>query len=154
MITSVVATVMVLQRLEGLSDRDAVDRFAFDLRWKYAAGGLEFDFPGFVHTVLVDMRARLRASERPNRVFEVVLDVAKQAGLVGRKRVLDSTALYDAVATQDTVTLIRSAIRALLKVAEGELALQLLALLKRDDDYRARASRPAIGMTRRPRSAH
>jgi hypothetical protein len=30
--------------------------------------------------------------------------------LVGRKRVLDSTPLYDAVATQDTVTLIRSAI--------------------------------------------
>jgi hypothetical protein len=61
----IVAVVMVLQRLEGLSDRDAVDRFAFDLRWKYAAGGLEFDFPGFVHTVLVDMRARLRSSPRP-----------------------------------------------------------------------------------------
>jgi hypothetical protein len=29
---SVVATVMVLQRLEGLSDREAVDRFAFDAR--------------------------------------------------------------------------------------------------------------------------
>jgi len=40
-------------------------------------------------------------------------------------------------ATQDTVTLIRSAIRALLKVAEGELALQLLALLERDDDYQS-----------------
>ncbi len=133
----IVAVVMVLQRLEGLSDRDAVDRFAFDLRWKYAAGGLEFDFPGFVHTVLVDMRARLRASERPNRIFEVVLDVAKQAGLVGRKRVLDSTALYDAVATQDTVTLIRSAIRALLKVADGELASQLCSVLKRDDDYQS-----------------
>ena len=37
----IVATVMALQRVEGLSDRDAVDRFAFDLRWKYAAGGLE-----------------------------------------------------------------------------------------------------------------
>jgi Transposase domain (DUF772) len=49
---------MVLQRLEGLSDREAVDRFAFDVRWKYAAGGLDFDHPGFVHTVLVDMRAR------------------------------------------------------------------------------------------------
>ena len=35
---SVVATVMVLQRLEGLSDRDAVDRYAFDVRWRYAAG--------------------------------------------------------------------------------------------------------------------
>jgi hypothetical protein len=34
----IVAVVMVLQRLEGLSDREAVDRFAFDARWKYAAG--------------------------------------------------------------------------------------------------------------------
>ena len=55
----IVAVVMVLQRLEGLSDREAVDRFAFDARWQYAAGGLDFDYPGFVHTVLVDMRARL-----------------------------------------------------------------------------------------------
>jgi Transposase domain (DUF772). len=35
---SVVATVMVLQRLEGLSDREAVDRFTYDARWRYAAG--------------------------------------------------------------------------------------------------------------------
>ncbi len=35
------------------------------------------------------------------------------------KRVLDSTPLYDAVAAQDTVTLIRSAIRRLLTVAVG-----------------------------------
>jgi hypothetical protein len=55
----IVAVVMVLQRIEGLSDRETVDRFAFDARWKYAAGGLDFDYPGFVHTVLVDMRARL-----------------------------------------------------------------------------------------------
>ena len=47
---------------------------------------------------------------------------AKAAGLVGRKRVLDSTPLYDAVATMDTVTLIRSAIRGLLKAADAELA--------------------------------
>jgi hypothetical protein len=53
----IVAVVMVLQRIEGCSDREAVDRFAFDARWKYAAGGLDFDYPGFVHTVLVDMRA-------------------------------------------------------------------------------------------------
>ncbi|WP_433734580.1 transposase [Nocardia sp. CA-129566] len=55
----IVAVVMVLQRLEGLSDREAVERFTFDARWKDAAGGLDFDYPGFVHTVLVDMRARL-----------------------------------------------------------------------------------------------
>lgn len=131
----IVAVVMVLQRIEGLSDREAVERFTFDARWKYAAGGLDFDYPGFVHTVLVYMRARLRRSERPNRIFETVLDVAKQAGLVGRKRVLDSTALYDAVATQDTVTMIRSAIRGVLRVAGGGLAAKLRAVLKRDDDY-------------------
>ena len=58
----IVAVVMVLQRIEGLSDREAAERFAFDVRWKYAAGGLDFDYPGFVHTVLVDMRARLARS--------------------------------------------------------------------------------------------
>jgi hypothetical protein len=87
--------------------------------------------------VLVDMRARLRKSKRPNRVFESVLEVAKAAGLVGRKRVLDSTALYDAVATQDTVTLVRSAIRAVLRIVDEQLALQLRSMLKRDDDYEA-----------------
>jgi len=131
----IVAVVMVLQRLEGLSDREAVDRFTFDLRWKYAAGGLDFDHPGFVHTVLVDMRARLRRSERPNRIFETALEVAREAGLVGHTRVLDSTPLYDAVATQDTVTLIRSAIRGVLKVCDDGLAGELRKRLRRDDDY-------------------
>ena len=137
----IVAVVMVLQRIEGLSDREAVERFAFDARWKYAAGGLDFDYPGFVHTVLVDMRARLARSDRPNRIFEVTLEAAKAVGLVGRRRVLDSTALYDAVATMDTVTLIRSAIRGLLQVADGELEARLRARLSRDDDY-ARAGKP------------
>ena len=84
-----------------------MDRFSFDARWKYAAGGLDFDYPGFVHTVLVDMRARLARSARPDRIFEVTLGAARAAGLVGRRRVLDSTPLYDAVATMDTVTLVR-----------------------------------------------
>jgi hypothetical protein len=138
----IVAVVMVLQRLDGLSDREAVDRFAFDLRWKYAAGGLDLEYPGFVHTVLVDMRARLRDSKMPDRIFEAVLEVARAAGHIGRKRVLDSTALYDAVATQDTVTLIRSAIRGLLRVVESGLAGELRAVLKREDDY-LEAGKPA-----------
>ena len=138
----IVAVVMVLQRVEGCSDREAADRFAFDARWKYAAGGLDFDYPGFVHTVLVDMRERLRRSERPDRIFEVTLDAARRAGLTGRRRVLDSTPLYDAVATMDTVTLVRSAIRGLLRAAGGELAGELRGVLARDDDYTA-AGKPA-----------
>lgn len=138
----IVAVVMVLQRAEGLSDREAVDRFCYDLRWKYAAGGLDFDYPSFVHTVLVDMRARLRNSERPDRIFETVLEVCKEAGLVGRKRAMDSTALYDAVATQDTVTLVRSALRGLLRAVSPAQAEEIRAVLKRDDDYLA-AGKPS-----------
>jgi hypothetical protein len=138
----IVAVVMVLQRLEGLSDREAVERFAYDLRWKYAAGGLSFDHGGFVHTVLVRMRAKLQRSVRPNRIFEVALEAARDAGLLGRKRVLDSTPLYDAVATQDTVTMIRSAIRGLLRVADEPLQAELRGVLRRDDDY-VSAGKPA-----------
>jgi len=138
----IVAVVMVLQRIEGCSDREAVDRFTFDARWKYAAGGLDFDYPGFVHTVLVDMRARLAASERPDRIFEVTLETAKAAGLVGRKRVLDSTSLYDAVTTMDTVTLIRSGIRGLFKAADAGLEAELRSVIRREDDY-ATAGKPA-----------
>jgi IS5 family transposase len=135
---SVVATVMVLQRLDGLSDREAVDRYAFDVRWRYAAGVGGYGGGGwgsFAHTVLVDMRARLRRSTRPNRIFEVGLEAAHAAGLVGRRRVLDSTPLYDAVATMDTVTLIRSVVRGLLAAADADLAAALRAVLVSGDDY-------------------
>jgi hypothetical protein len=131
----VVAVVMVLQRLFGLSDREAVEAFEFDTRWKYAAGGLDFDYPGFAHTVLVDMRARLARSERPRRLFEVSLEAARRAGLVGARRVLDSTPLYDAVATMDTATLVRSAIRQLLNVVDARTEAELRGVLVRDDDY-------------------
>jgi hypothetical protein len=142
----IVAVVMVLQRLEGLSDREAVERFAFDVRWKYAAGGLDFDHPGFVHTVLVDMRARLAASARPNRIFERTVEVAAQAGLVGHRRVLDSAPIYDAVATQDTITLIRSAIRGLLRAADHVLRARLRAVISSGDAYTDTA-KPVIDWT-------
>jgi hypothetical protein len=139
----IVATVMVLQRLQGCSDREAVEAFSFDARWKYACGGLAFDYPSFSHTVLVDMRARLAASDRPERIFEVTVAAARQAGLVGVRRVLDSTPLYDAVATMDTVTLLGAALRGLLKVAQGRLAAELRAVLASGDDY-ASLAKPQI----------
>jgi hypothetical protein len=143
---SVVAVVMVLQRLEGLSDREAAERYTFDARWRYAAGVGGYDtgaWASFSHTVLVDMRERLRRSERPNRIFDVALDAAKKAGLVGRRRVLDSTPLYDAVATMDTITLVRSAIRGLLKVADPELGFELRDVITSGDDY-ASSAKPQI----------
>lgn len=140
---SVLACVMVLQRLEGCSDREAVDRFTFDARWRYACGvgGWESGPTSFVHTVLVRTRMRLRDSADPDRVFRVSTQVAAEAGLLGVKRVLDSAPLFDAVATQDTVTLIRSAVRGLLRAADASLAAELRGVCARDDDY-ATAGKP------------
>ncbi len=143
---SVVAVVMVLQRLAGLSGREAVEHYAFDARWRYAAGVGGYDCGGwgsFAHTVLADMRARLAASERPRRIFEVTVEAAKQAGLVGPKRALGSTPLYDAVATMGTITLMRSAMRGLLKVAGTELEAELRAVVKSGDDY-ASSAKPQV----------
>jgi len=139
---SVIAVVMVLQRLEGRSDREAVDSYCFDNRWRYAAGVGGYDAGGwtrFSHTVLVDMRERLRNSDRPDRIFEAALRAAHEAGLIGRKRALDSTPLYDAVSTMDTVTLIRSAIRGLLKVVDDDLEHELVMVLTSGDDYSSSA---------------
>jgi len=56
--------------------------------------------------------------------------------------VLDSTPIYDAVATMDTVTLARSAIRGVLRVADNMLEARVRAVLTRDDDYLT-AGKPA-----------
>ncbi len=134
----VVATVMVLQAFEGLSDREACDRLEVDLRWQ-AAAGVDAGYRAFHPTVLVGMRNKLRASGRPRRLFEDTKTAATDTGAMkGRARVLDATAVYDAVATQDTVTQLRSAIRKVLSVldkAGSPVAGQVRAVLRRDDDY-------------------
>lgn len=90
----------------------------------------------FHPTVLVGLRAKLRVSERPRRLFDDVRAVAKRTGAMGsRARVLDSTPLFDAVATQDTVTQLRAAIRKLLASVGVTLAAGVRAVLTRDDDY-------------------
>ena len=109
---SVVATVMVLQALEGLSDREAIGRLRCDIRWK-AAAGLSLTDGGFHPTVLTLWRARLRNSRAPERIFDAVRRVVEETGVLsGRtRRVLDSTVLDDAVVTQDTVTMITAQVR-------------------------------------------
>ncbi len=108
----VAATVMVLQSLEGLSDREAMERLRCDLRWKVATG-LALDHEGFHPTTLTYWRRRLRASDRPERIFDAVRGVIAQTGVLSRstRRALDSTVLDDAVATQDTVTQLVAQIR-------------------------------------------
>src|SRR5258707_11069936 len=108
----VMASVITLQALHGLSDSETVDAVTFDLRWK-AACGLAVSAGAFHATTLTYWRRRLAASDSPNRIFDAVKAVVAQTGVLAGKtrRALDSTVLDDAVATQDTVTQLIAAIR-------------------------------------------
>jgi IS5 family transposase len=108
----VIATVMVLQSLRGLSDREALRELRTNIAWKVAAG-LSLTDEGFDPTVLVYWRNRLRACECPERIFDAVREVVAETGvLAGRTaRVLDSTVLDDAVLRQDTVMQLAAQLR-------------------------------------------
>jgi IS5 family transposase len=135
----VIATVMVLQALEGLSDRDAAAELRTNIAWKVATG-LSLTDEGFHPTVLTLWRNKLRASDAPERIFDAVRAVIADTGVLKGKtrRVLDSTVLDDAVATQDTVTQIIAAIRRVRRLVPQAAALELEA-----HDY-ADPSKPRI----------
>lgn len=140
----VVATVLVLQALEGRSDREATEALTFDLRWK-AACGLSVSAAGFHPTVLTYWRRRLAASPRPNRIFDAVREVVRATGaLTGRtRRALDSTILEDAVATQDTITQLIAAIRRVARTVPGGAELVAAVATASGHDYSS-PGKPAI----------
>ncbi|HEX5254126.1 MAG TPA: IS1182 family transposase [Mycobacterium sp.] len=120
----VMAAVITLQALHGLSDSETVDAVTFDLRWK-AACGLPVTAGAFHATTLTYWRRRLAASDRPNRIFDAVRQVVAATGVLAGKtrRALDSTVLDDAVATQDTVTQLVAAIRRAAREVPGAAAV-------------------------------
>jgi IS5 family transposase len=138
----VMAAVITMQALHGLSDSETVDAVTFDLRWK-AACGLPVTAAAFHATTLTYWRRRLAASDRPNRIFEAVKAVVAETGVLAGKtrRALDSTVLDDAVATQDTVTQLIAAIRRVRREVPG--AGEVIAAQCRAHDYDD-AGKPAI----------
>jgi IS5 family transposase len=113
----VIATVMVLQALEGRSDREACRALQTDIAWK-AAAGLSITDEAFHPTVLTLWRNKLRVSDAPQRIFDAVRAVITESGVIANKhrRAIDSTVLDDAVARQDTITMIATQIRRVRKL--------------------------------------
>src|SRR4051794_9704849 len=108
----VVASVLLLQALEGLPDRDAVEALTYDLRWK-AATGWPVDRPGFHPTVLTLWRGRLARSDRPERIFQAVREIVAASGALSGKtrRGPGATPLQNAGGTHGTPTPLIAAIR-------------------------------------------
>jgi Transposase domain (DUF772)/Transposase DDE domain len=114
------AAVLALQALHDYSDRETAEAVRFDVRWKVAIGA-PLDDPGFDPSSLVYWRKRLARSARPHRVNDAVRKIVEQTGILEgrRRRAVDSTILADAVATQDTVTQLVSAIRKVAREVPG-----------------------------------
>ena len=81
---SVIATGLLLQNLEGLSDRTTAERMSFDLRWKMACG-LAVDEVAPDHSVLASWRRRIAQSTDPDRVLRALAQVVAACGLVRPK---------------------------------------------------------------------
>src|SRR5436190_19198125 len=130
----VMASVMVLQVLHDYSDAEAAEAARCDLRWK-AACGFPLDHRGFDPSTLVYWRQRLAKSGRPHRVNDAVRTVIEQTGVLAgrRRRVVDSTILADAVATQDTITQLVSAVRRVGREVPG--AAEKIAAVCTGHDY-------------------
>ena len=132
---SVLAALLLTQIFYGVSDREAERRSRFDLSWK-AALGLGLEHRGIPHVCLVEFRARLVKAGMDGWLHRRLVGVAKQAGVIGHRRVVDSTGMADSVVTQDTVSLIRSAIRrclGLLAEIAPDKAAACRSSLARDD---------------------
>jgi Transposase domain (DUF772)/Transposase DDE domain len=131
---SVMAAAMTLQTLHDYSDRETAEAVCCDLRWK-AALGLPVDHAGFDPSTLAYWRGRIARSERPHRINEAIRTVVEQTGILAgrRRRAVDSTILADAVATQDTVTQLVSAIRRVAREVPG--AAEQIAAVCTGHDY-------------------
>ena len=92
--------------------------------------------PGFDPSSLVYWRRRIAKSRRPHRVNDAVRKIVEETGVLKgrRRRAVDSTILADAVATQDTVTQLVSAVRRVAREVPG--AAEQIAAVCTGHDYR------------------
>jgi transposase len=94
------ALVVVMQYIEGLTDRQAADAVRRCMDWKYALS-LELTDPGFDFTLLHDFRGRLLAHEAGQRFLDAFLAACKARGWIkarGTQRT-DSTHVLAAIRT-------------------------------------------------------
>ena len=108
----VLAGVTLLQFMEKAPDRQAAEQVALNLGWKCALG-LPLEYEGFHPTTLVVFRKRLVEGGLERAVFDAVVEVLQQAGLIKRrsKQRLDSTHIVGCVAQMGSVELVRETLR-------------------------------------------
>jgi hypothetical protein len=115
---SLLATALLLQTYDGVSDEEAKERADFDLRWKVALGIAVEDRP-FAKSTLQVFRAQLILHEQVLAVFKKSLDVARQTGYLKHRKikaVLDTSNILGRGAVKDTYNLLADGIVKLSRV--------------------------------------
>lgn len=112
---SLLAKVLLLQHRTGVSDEQAMECVAWDLRWKVALD-LPVDHQGWHPTTLTKFRARLLLHKKEGLALENTLRLAGELGMLNGsvEQIIDSTPMLGAAATQDTVRLVRHGVRKLI----------------------------------------
>jgi hypothetical protein len=114
---SLLATALLLQVHDGVSDEEAKARADFDLRWKVALGiGLE-ERP-FAKSTLQLFRAHLILHERVRALFQKSLDFARQTGYFHSRKlkiVLDTSYILGRGSVKDTYNLLGDGVRKLVQ---------------------------------------
>jgi transposase len=106
------ALVLVMQYVEGLTDRQAADAVRRCIDWKYALS-LELTDPGFDFTLLHDFRQRLLVNDAAQRLLDTFLKACKASGLIkarGTQRT-DSTHVLAAIRTLNRLECVLEAMR-------------------------------------------
>jgi hypothetical protein len=108
---SLLATALVLQWHDRVSDDEARRRAAYDLQWKVALG-VPLEEKPFAKSTLQEFRAQLVVHEEQGRIFRRSLDLAKKRGrLSGKLRLaLDTTNILGRGAVKDTYNLLADGI--------------------------------------------
>ncbi len=110
---SLLATALVLQYYDRVSDEEARECAAYDLRWKVALG-IELDAQPFAKSTLQEFRAQLLVHEEQEAIFQRSLGWAKRQGYFkGKKKLkvaLDTTSILGRGAVKDTFNLLADGI--------------------------------------------
>ena len=104
---------LLLQAHEGVSDEEAIQRTAYDLRWKVALG-LELDEKLCAKSTLQLFRAKLILNEEYQRIFQASVEACRDAQLLKRKKLeiaVDTTPVFGRGAVKDTFNLVSDQIR-------------------------------------------
>ena len=109
---SLLATALLLQSHDKVSDSEAKARADFDLRWKVALG-IEVEDRPFAKSTLQVFRAQLILHDKVREVFESSLRLARESGYLkkrGMKVALDTTNILGRGAVKDTYNLLADGI--------------------------------------------